>query len=1339
MQNIGNRPGDVNQNHSIEQKNAKSPSVARLIRRAKFLALAVGPMAAAMWASPAMAQLTWDPGNTGGSGGSDGSGNWDTATANWWNGTGDVPWINTDVASIGSNVVGEPAGIITIDDASGTVNASGINFNPVSSGSYTIAASSTDALTLSGAAAINVASGVTPTISAPIAGTAGLNYTGADATSVLTLSGNNTFTGGLNINSGGIIVNPGGNLGDPSNAVTLGSAGSGTLGALTLQTGGTTTIASLTTAVNSASPSTLTINGADVLNVNSNNSLTPTGINGVFVLGATSTSVVTTTALTVSGTGTLNVNGGNNNSSFLVGLGAFLTSTPTMTATLNMSGLANFSFTTGTGTFTPTSTVGGNEFAVGAGNNTSATLSLASASSNSSNMITAPLIDIGDSAATPGDANAVNDGQVASSTTTVNLGAGTNVFAANNIAIGAGRETGIVTWPSTTTTGSLTITGAAGGASTANITVDNANLGTPPSSGSMLSLAGHSATVQAGTVIVGEFSGTPGAGKAGTVNKGTITFDTGTFSVANLELSVATAGTTSDAVSGIFDLGSAASSTGVLNVTNSFLIGDDVGGSNGGPQGNFTVVGGTANIGANIIDVSTVGSSTSTFKLSGGTVNMEGFAIGPDVSAGNTGTVGKRHVTIVTLPTGTATLASLGGTGINDAGLNMNNTGTLILAGTDTYSGGTTLTSGIIELELAAGNMGVGAVSFAGTVGTSGGILQYGAGNSEDVSSLGVTFTSAGPGAGIDTGTNSVTYSNAIGGTTSTSAGLTKFGTGTLALNGANTYSGPTTVVSGILNAGTLPAGGIAGGVGKSTNAAANLVLDGGTLQYTGSGASTDRLFTVNAAGGAIDSSGSGTLVFTNAGANVSADPLFTGHTGVTGATATTKITIVGGLNSVNDLAAGLLVSDTALGITNDPVVSVNYEQDSITVATPFTAAATTNAVTFSYAAAPSNTRTLSLTGTNTGANTISGTLANSSGGGVLALAKTGVGTWVLGGNNTYTGGTSLNGGVLNVNNTGALGSSGTISFGGSGGTLQYSTNNQVDYSARIANSTNAISIDTNGQGVTYASGLPSSNVGGLTKLGGGTLTLQGANTYLGNTTIKAGTLALTGTATISGSTLINVGDSQADSGAIFDVSGLSSTFVLGANQTLAGHGTVNGSVIASAGSTFTPGGSIGTTTYNNNLDVSAGSTATPENFNYTLGTPGTSVPSSPGTPAGEQGSLMAIAGLLNIPSATNSAILNLIDNAGANAQGSIAPGTYELFSYGTMEVAGGAPSGFNSGAFSVNTTNAPGVAGDTFNVFNNAAGQQIDLTITAVPEPATIAGLGVGALMMLRRRRSKS
>ena len=105
---------------------------------------------------------------------------------------------------------------------------------------------------------------------------------------------------------------------------------------------------------------------------------------------------------------------------------------------------------------------------------------------------------------------------------------------------------------------------------------------------------------------------------------------------------------------------------------------------------------------------------------------------------------------------------------------------------------------------------------------------------------------------------------------------------------------------------------------------------------------------------------------------------------------------------------------------------------------------------------------------------------------------------------------------MLSLANSAAL-SSGLIQFGG--GTLQFSPSNTNDYSALIFNSTGPISLDTNGQTVTFASNLDGSNVGGLTKVGNGLLTLSGNNNYSGATLVSAGTLAVTGTGSLSSST----------------------------------------------------------------------------------------------------------------------------------------------------------------------------------------------------------------------------
>ena len=78
------------------------------------------------------------------------------------------------------------------------------------------------------------------------------------------------------------------------------------------------------------------------------------------------------------------------------------------------------------------------------------------------------------------------------------------------------------------------------------------------------------------------------------------------------------------------------------------------------------------------------------------------------------------------------------------------------------------------------------------------------------------------------------------------SGGLTKNGNSTLTLSGGvNTYSGATILSGGTLSVGTLANGGSASDIGAAANSAANLVFNGGTLQYTGGGATSDHLFTL--------------------------------------------------------------------------------------------------------------------------------------------------------------------------------------------------------------------------------------------------------------------------------------------------------------------------------------------------------------------------------------------------------------------------------------------------------------------------------------------------------------
>jgi len=297
--------------------------------------------------------------------------------------------------------------------------------------------------------------------------------------------------------------------------------------------------------------------------------------------------------------------------------------------------------------------------------------------------------------------------------------------------------------------------------------------------------------------------------------------------------------------------------------------------------------------------------------------------------------------------------------------------------------------------------------------------------------------------------------------------------------------------------------------------------------------------------------------------------------------TATVDTRFIGGISFGNTSAFGYTLSGGALNLNSGGVIQTLAADGAHTetISTPIkisgtsaaTASFTGNATSATSllsigavtgSATTGNTTTLTLNGTNTGANAITGVIGNGTGGGSLAITKSAAGLWTLSGANTYTGVTTINGGILQFaktaslyNNTPAnwtpanivVGNGGTAAFN-VGGTGEFTTGNvttlltnlsTITSNGLLAGSTIGFNT-TNAAGSTFtvadtianSTGTGSGAVG-LTKLGANTLVLTGANTYTGLTTINAGTLSLsggtdrlknTGTVNFSGAGTLNVG-----------------------------------------------------------------------------------------------------------------------------------------------------------------------------------------------------------------------
>lgn len=174
------------------------------------------------------------------------------------------------------------------------------------------------------------------------------------------------------------------------------------------------------------------------------------------------------------------------------------------------------------------------------------------------------------------------------------------------------------------------------------------------------------------------------------------------------------------------------------------------------------------------------------------------------------------------------------------AGITKTDGGTLILAGSNTYSGGTAINGGVLQVA-ADQNLGAasGALSFDG--GTLATTASFSSPRSVALLANGGTFA---PSANTE-----LTLSGVIGG----SGALRKTQAGTLVLSGTNTYAGGTLIGGGVLAASRDANLGAPGGA---------VTFDGGTLRFDGSyNLSSSRAISLDNLGGTIDTNNHDSLV----------------------------------------------------------------------------------------------------------------------------------------------------------------------------------------------------------------------------------------------------------------------------------------------------------------------------------------------------------------------------------------------------------------------------------------------------------------------------------------------
>ena len=530
-------------------------------------------------------------------------------------------------------------------------------------------------------------------------------------------------------------------------------------------------------------------------------------------------------------------------------------------------------------------------------------------------------------------------------------------------------------------------------------------------------------------------------------------------------------------------------SGGTLQVNSGLTLGNALSltGPGAGGTGALYATPGAGNT-ATLSGAVTLGGAT-TIDLGSGTLAVKGGITGAGNSLTLTGA-------------GNATVASAITTGTG--GVTLNGTGTVTYTGANTYTGMTTVNSGILNLSTTA---------IDGGLTVAGGTVNDNASN-QIASSTGLTVNSG----TFNLGAHTETISN-LGGTGGTVALST--GTLTLAGTGSTTFAGSMTG-SGTLantNTGELALTGSNAGFTGAVNLS-NGVIVGGATNATGTAV-------VNVSGtGNFEVQGGSTLgsnfnLSTNGAAtNNGAIENISGNNTLTG-------TVSASANSRIQSDSGTLTVSGPVGVTNGTTLNVGGTGN-----TTLNGAITGNATTAL---------------TKDGSGTLALGAADPS---YLGKVTVNVGTLQSNTANALSNANSIivnSGGTLLSNATNSLATSGAITVN-SGGTL--ALNGTSDALAGILNNAGTLSFGSGGSlTLSGSTGTLSGSVSGtgtLTLGAGETLTLGANFNDSGlNIVLNGGTLKLNGTNDTFGSLTINstsVLDFANPATSIFDVSGISIT-----------------------------------------------------------------------------------------------------------------------------------------------------------------------------------------------------